>query len=330
MSNSLNQGYQRECFNATPIIFSTLCKGCNVLFNELLILNHISHSKPCKALYSDEEIREYEKWTKRRSNQAKSERHKKSYDPVKRAQLYQQNKAKILQRKAKKYYDTISKFKEKLKDRVSLKGQCFIKIYKKAYTEACNKFFARICKKAHQFLIENYLKDVNEEILKYTLWGKTVEENFVNIAKYLAKNSWDNPHQPEFQIEARLNGKFKDFVYKEAFANFYHNEIFVSTYNESYDHCLDHIMTSYLETLYSESGYVEEHCNKIFEKRVLTDIVDKSKESVVENISIFLEEEFEHVIKIDETKQNAWRRWLEHNRQSWGHILNVSGYTLVR
>ena len=89
-------------------------------------------------------------------------------------------------------------------------------------------------------------------------------------------------------------------------------------------------MTSDLETLYSESGYVEEHCNKIFEKRVLTDIVDKSKESVVENISIFLEEEFEHVIKIDETKQNAWRRWLEHNRQSWGHILNVSGYTLVR
>ena len=84
----------------------------------------------------------------------------------------------------KKYYDTISKFKEKPKDRVSLKGQSFLKIYNKAFDVSCNKCFEQIREKAHQFLIENFLDDIQEQTPRLKTFGKTVEENLVNIAKH--------------------------------------------------------------------------------------------------------------------------------------------------
>ena len=87
-------------------------------------------------------------------------------------------------------------------------------------------------------------------------------------------------------------------------------------------------MTSGPETFYSGYGTVDQ-CNQIFEKRVLEEIVVESKESVLKNISRFIEKEIKHVVEIDENKKNVWRRWIEHNQQSWGKILNVSGHTLV-
>ena len=324
-SISLNQEDQTECSSSGPVMVSTLCKGCKVLFNSVTIFKHISHSKSCKTIYSDKEIREYEKWANERRNQAKSLKHKSSYDPLKRAQLYQQNKEKI----AKIYHEKISKFKEKPKDRASLKGQSFVKIFNKAYDEGCDKFYEQLCKKAHQFLIDNFLNDIKEQTLKYTLWGKTVEENLIRIAKYIANNSWENEFQPEFQIKARLYGKFKDAVYKEAFANFFHNESFLFIYNKCYDQCLDHIMTSDPETFFSGLSTVEKRCNKLFEMRLLENIVAESKESLVKTMSNFIKNEIEQVLEIDDKKQNVWRRWLEHNQQSWGKILNVSGHTLT-
>ena len=98
---------------------STLCKGCNILFNQSKFLKHISHSKSCKAAYSVEEITEYENWTKRKIDQARSGK-RKPYDPKKRAQLYQQNKTIIAQKRAKQYHETIAKFKEKPKGMLSL------------------------------------------------------------------------------------------------------------------------------------------------------------------------------------------------------------------
>ena len=108
------------------------------------------------AAYSAEEIKQYDKWTRRTHDEARSENRKKSYDPKKRALLYQQDKAKILEKrtkeydpkkrallyqqnkskilakKAKIYQDNIGKFKEKPKDRASLKGRAFVTIYNKA------------------------------------------------------------------------------------------------------------------------------------------------------------------------------------------------------
>ena len=75
---------------------------------------------------------------------------------------------------------------------------------------SCNKCFEQICEKAHQFLIENFLDDIQEQTPRLKIFGKTVEENLVNIAKHIAINSWENPVQHDFEMKARLNGRFKD------------------------------------------------------------------------------------------------------------------------
>ena len=73
----------------------------------------------------------------------------------------------------------------------------------------------------------------------------------------------------------------------------------------------------------------EKRCNNLFEIKVIEDIVAESNEPVVKSMSAFIIKEIEQVLEIDEKKQNIWKKWLEHNKRSWGQILNVSGHTMV-
>ena len=69
---------------------------------------------------------------------------------------------------------------------------------------------------------------------------------------------------------------------------------------------------------------------KYLKKRVLEDIVENSKESLLKDISSFVDNKINLVVDLGPKKQNVWRRCLEHEKQSTGNILGVSGYTLVR
>ena len=165
----------------------------------------------------------------------------------------------------------------------------------------------------------------------------TFDENISRVANYIAKNSWEGPWQYHFQIEARLNGKFKESVYKDAFANFYHSNSFVSIYNDTFDTCLDDIIQSHHlwyeepeKYHYITHGFrsVEDCCNTIFERRAVKEIFAASQ-SVVKNMTTFVEEIIIKTVKLGEYEENIWRRWLEHNKKSWGMISNVSGFTMV-
>ena len=72
---------------------------------------------------------------------------------------------------------------------------------------------------------------------------------------------------------------------------------------------------------------VEDYCNEIFEENVSKEILITSKECVLKSVCAFICEEIENTHKLDEKEQNVWRRWLEKNKQIWGHYLNFGGHT---
>ena len=102
-----------------------------------------------------------------------------------------------------------------------------------------------------------------------------------------------------------------------------------SSLSKTCDHHLDSIMAD-IETFYSKFGTIEEHCNTYFEEKLFKEIINRSKDSVLKKISIFIEKEFQLVFEFGQQEQDVWRRWLEHNQRSWHKILNVSGFTLAQ
>ena len=169
-------------------------------------MKHISHRPSCKKYYTKLELQEFDKWT----NEGKALKKFVNYDPSKQRQKYLQNKATIAKKYqdnkakiakkyqdnkaiiAKKYHEQIGKFKEKPKDRCSLKWRSFAKIYDEAYKVALDSFFNTVLiKKAEEFLFENERVhgDIFESIFYFKSWAKSaapicISQNHENIRQY--------------------------------------------------------------------------------------------------------------------------------------------------
>ena len=244
LGSVVKNGSDKQLIDTKDCKITTRCKSCKKCFTASTIFKHISHSKLCKKSYSMDDLQEFDEWTKDR----KQERRRTSYDPDKRRQRYKQNKAKI----AKKYYENISKYKEKPRDRESLKGKSFIEIFKKAFDNACANFLSKnLTRQVYHFIVENYHKEIYDQTLnskfRQTLLqssspdnlamepdniekiDKKVEENIWNISDLFARKSWNRPMHPDFMIKHKINLRYRIF-YEEAFENFFHNETFLCDY----------------------------------------------------------------------------------------------------
>ena len=391
MKNKLKPvlGGAHQSVNSKSVTVTTRCKNCNVLFNRSSIRKHISHSI-CKASYSEEEQREFRKWT----DKTKSEKRKVSYNSTKRklayekdkakiASKYQENKAKIASKyqenKAKiaeRYYEKVGKYKEKPIDRFSLEGQSFIKVYDQAFEVACSNFVKHLITEAVIFLHESeYYDEIYEKtfdsIFTSKLWmnyfeddhfsknceetswktkylnlhpkvpelcpyvyskipcqfhcsdlllvelieksmdlafERSLEKNTSKIATALARKSYGNPCYSDY-FEHQIQNKFKKLTYKKIFAKFYHDAAFVSIYNAAFD----------------ESDIAKETCKNVRkEENVMKLVLEKSDEYVLGTISSFICGEMKTKFKLTKKHHDAWRGWLDREKQNSGSILYLS------
>ena len=342
-SQKIEPNIEKPLSSTTPVTISTRCKRCKVLFNHSSILKHISHSKLCKAAYSNEEMREFDVWKN--------------------------------ERRSKKHYEKVGKFKEKLSDRFSLKGQSFLQVYNKAFDVACDNFLNNLKAEAITFLHRTeYFKEVYDQTLDSifhlrvwmtyfeddnfslncdeTTWKtkylnscpnvpevcpylnsnspcqyhcsesllvelieksmdlafeKNLEKNISKIAKALAEKTYKNPCYSEY-FECQIHGKFKNLIYKKAFASFYHDAIFISIYDAAYD----------------KYDTPKEPCSNVFEKKVIEEVLETSLENVVKTMSSFIYEEMKTKFSIKQIHYDAWRSWLDREKQNFGNVLHLS------
>ena len=90
------------------------CRQCYGIFHMEKILKHVSHDQDCKFEYSEEEMNAFRAQSKKRkhlqkcfrerenyNSKKRSEKHKRTYSPAKRAKKYQEDSAKELEEKKK-------------------------------------------------------------------------------------------------------------------------------------------------------------------------------------------------------------------------------------
>ena len=303
---------------------TTRCKSCKIVFPEASIFRHISQNKECRGFYSDAEIKSFSDWTCQRRNETQ----RKLYDRAKRrqkylnnkaviAQIYQENKSEIAKTYqenksniAKRYHDNIGKYIEKPSDRKTIKGQSFVKVFEKAFDDACHEFFVDLCLKIEGIVTENNNhKSSNDE----NPGSEILEEKIIQITKAMALKLWRHPF-PRFQNIDTEKQKF----YKDAFAIFYHGTPFLEAYNKTFDSCLDEVMRSH-HIFCNEincvdvaiRGSVEKHCEHIFETNFFEAIMEASEEYVIKYMIEFLTEEFEKRFPLTPQHQSRVRTWLK-------------------
>merc|ERR1712228_629288 len=82
------------------------CKLCKRIFSKSAVLKHLVQITKCRNMYSDEEMQAFRDESRKRRNKnqsmirkydtdERSERHKKTYDPTKRAKKYQEDKERM-------------------------------------------------------------------------------------------------------------------------------------------------------------------------------------------------------------------------------------------
>ena len=325
---------------------TTRCRSCEVVFTTSTIFQHISHSSSCKNFYSEEDLQKFDEWTKDRAQENKIL----SYDSDKRKQRYKQNKAKI----AKKYYENISKYKEKPRDRESLKGKSFVAIFKKAFDNACANFKSKnLTQQVNDFIVENYYKEIYDQTLSSKFWktplhsssqddlaiepeniekiDKKVKESICNISEIFAWKSWNHPMHQDFMIKHRINLRYREIFYKEAFEFFFHNESFLHDYNKTFHSCRKIFMKSkFMKSnvhgvTLSDIGILnlpfDKNSNRVFEEEFLEVIAESSKEGSMKNMSDFLQKEIEKIVTISEKQKQLWKNWFVEAKKTFGHNL---------
>ena len=136
---------------------------------------------------------------------------------------------------------------------------------------------------------------------------------------------------PDFMIKHKINLRYREIFYEEAFENFFHNETFLCDYNKTYNSCLKIFMKSKFmksnihDVTLSKIGILnlplDKNCNRVFEEEFLEVIAESSKEGSMKNMSDFLQKEIEKIVTISEKQKQLWKNWFVEAKKTFEHNL---------
>ena len=276
------------------ISISNECKGCHRLFMVSTIFWHVNQSISCKTAYSAREIQAFKDWSKDRKNQRYFEKHK---------------------------------HKEKPRDRRSVKGKAFYKVFEKAFYDACNSFHKFLCSKAYEIVKEKehyddiYDKTIDSvfelELLKDSAtnsifsqdctnttlddliefgmknaFEKGLKDNLQKIANSIALKAWKDDKGVKFQDCVHNT---RNVWYKKMFAKFYHHASFGNVYEKVFDRWI-------------------KNCEN--EKWFFDAILEASKSKVIEEMIDFMNEEIDKEFWSTKNHQSTWSDWLRNEKQN--------------
>ena len=116
------------------------CKGnmCNQKEMEMsAVLKHLSHSKPCKSMYTEEEINDLRSLSKKRKKEMELKRQKRKYNVQKQQKKYKRNYS--AEKRQKRYKEDLAKKKKMNNELNKERHEKDLKDYKKSVIEDARK-----------------------------------------------------------------------------------------------------------------------------------------------------------------------------------------------
>ena len=273
--DATNNGYLVEVSNC--------CKACKAPFTKSSILKHVSHSDECKSSYSQKEIQSFSNLKRERRNKSrkklynKTERHerhlrnkttvmKKYHEKVGRYIEKPSDRRSLKGQAFVKIFDEafddpcneffLTNIRTEADDIVS-KDEHYNDISDKTldsifsqelWRKSITHFTREVCQnfsyeKFHKPCLFHCPDSALADLIEFSMtssFDKTLEENIIKISKGLARKAWSHPDINLQKIRLQ-----KDQIYKKVFAEFYHDDSYLSIYNKAFDDCLDDVMNSH-------------------------------------------------------------------------------------